>query len=116
MPVVDDISRLEHILDAARRAVQHAKGRKRYDLDKDDLLGLGIVHLLEIIGEAARGISEKMQEKYPEVEWRPMANMRNRLIHEYFDVNNDVVWETITRELPPLIVKIQRILKKETRS
>jgi uncharacterized protein with HEPN domain len=113
MPVVDDVSRLHHILDAAQRAVRHTKGKKRSDLEKDDLLGLAIIRLLEIIGEAAWGISDGLRARYPEIAWRQMSNMRNRLIHGYFDVNNDLVWETVTAELPPLIIQIKAVLKKE---
>ncbi|MDP2720107.1 MAG: DUF86 domain-containing protein [Dehalococcoidia bacterium] len=114
MPVIDDISRLQHILNAAQRAVRHAKGKKRSDLDKDDLLGLALIRLLEIIGEAAWGISENLRDRYPEIEWQQMANMRNRLIHGYFDVNNDLVWETVITELPMLIAQIHEVIKKES--
>ncbi len=115
MPVIDDISRLQHILDAAQRAVRHTKGRKRTDLDKDDLLGLALIRLLEIIGEAAWGISDTLRARYPEIAWRQMTNMRNRLIHGYFDVNNDLVWETVTTELPSLITQIKAVIKKESK-
>lgn len=114
MPVIDDISRLQYILDAAQRAVRHTKGKKRSDLDRDDLLGLALIRLLEISGEAAWGISEKLRDRYPEIEWRQMANMRNRLIHGNFEVNNDLVWETVITELPPLIARIKAVIKKES--
>jgi uncharacterized protein with HEPN domain len=115
MPVIDDASCLQHILEAAQKAVTYTKGRKRADLDDDELLGLGLIRLLEIIGAAAWGISEKLRNLYPEIAWRQMANMRNRLIHGYFDVNNDLVWETVTKELPPLITKIKAVIKKEAK-
>ncbi len=114
MPIIDDFPRLHHILDAAQRARGHLKGKKRADLDEDDLLGLGLIRLLEIIGEAAWGISEELRAKYPEIAWRQMSSMRNRLIHGYFDVNYDLVWETVMAELPPLMRQIKGVLKKET--
>jgi uncharacterized protein with HEPN domain len=113
--VIDDASRLQHILDAAQRAVHHTNNRKRPDLDTDELLGLALIRLLEIIGEAAWGISNSLRNKYPDIAWRQMSNMRNRLIHGYFDVNNDLVWETVTKELPPLIAQIKAVIKKETK-
>ena len=113
MPVIDDASRLQLILEAAQKAVRYTKNRKRNDLDTDELLGLGLIRLLEIIGEAAWGISDSLRNKHPEIAWRQMANMRNRLIHGYFDVNNDLVWETVTLELPPLIAQIKAVIKKE---
>jgi len=106
---------LQHILDAAQRAVRHTKSKKRSDLGKDDLFGLALIRLLEIIGEAAGGISDKLRAKYPEIAWRQMANMRHRLIHGYFDVNNDLVWETVISELPLLIVQIKSVIKKESK-
>ena len=115
MPIIDDISRLRHILEAAQKAVRYTKNRKRGELDADELLGLGLIRLLEIIGEAAWGVSEQLRDKYPGIAWRQMANMRNRLIHGYFDVNNDLVWETVTIELPPLIIQIKAVIKKETK-
>ena len=113
MPVIDDASRLQHIMEAAQKAVRHTKKRKRADLDTDELLGLALIRLLEIIGEAAWGTSESLRNRYPGIAWRQMSNMRNRLIHGYFDVNNDLVWETVTLELPPLIAQIKAIIKKE---
>jgi uncharacterized protein with HEPN domain len=59
------------------------------------------VRLLEIVGEAAWGTSEVFRSKYPEIPWRAMTGMRNRLIHGYFEVNLDVVWETVETQLPP---------------
>jgi uncharacterized protein with HEPN domain len=116
MPVIDDASRLQHLLEAAQKAVRYTKNRKRADLNSDELLGLGLIRLLEIIGEAAWGISDNIRSKYPEIAWRQMSDMRNRLIHGYFDVNNDLVWETVTLELPPLITQIKAVIKDEESS
>jgi uncharacterized protein with HEPN domain len=115
MSIIDDASRLQHILEAAQKAVRYTKNRQRADLDADELLGLGLIRLLEIIGEAAWGVSEQLRDKYPGIAWRQMAGMRNRLIHGYFDVNNDLVWETVTIELPPLITQIKSAIKKESK-
>lgn len=115
MPVVDDVSRLHHIIEAGNKAIEFTKGRKRSDLDTNAMLSLALVRLLEIIGEAAWGVSEGLRSKYPEIAWRQMTAMRNRLIHGYFDVNQDIVWETVTRELPLLINQLQKVLEKETK-
>lgn len=114
MPVVDDTSRLNHMIGAAEKALEFARGRTRTDLDQDSMLGLALVRLLEIIGEAAGGISDKMRLKYPHIPWRDTTSMRNRLIHGYFDVNQDVVWKTVTAELPPLVTQLQVVLEDET--
>ena len=90
-----DRLRLRHILDAALEAVGFAQGRRREDLDQDRMLSHSLVRLLEILGEAARGISEELQAAHPRIPWRKMSGMRDRLIHGYFDVSFDVVWKTV---------------------
>jgi uncharacterized protein with HEPN domain len=114
MTVIDDISRLHHILEATDNALLFINRKERSDLDTDKMLALALVRLLEIIGEAASGISEKTRLKYPEIRWLQMAAMRNRLIHGYFEVNLDIVWKTLTTELPPLAVQIRKVLENET--
>ena len=104
-----DIVRLEHILDAAREAVGFAQGQSRQALDADRKLSLAIIHLLEIVGEAAGGISQEFREMHPTVGWHKMIGMRNRLIHGYFDVNLDIVWNTVIKDLPELIKQVESI-------
>ena len=104
-----DTARLRHILDAAREAMAFVKGRSRSDLDADHMLSLALVRLLEVIGEAARGISREFREAHPELAWSKMAGMRDRLIHGYFDVNLDVVWKTVADDLPLLLVQLEKI-------
>lgn len=106
----DDSVRIRHILDAAREAVAFSQGRSREDLDTDRRLNLSLVRLLEIIGEAARGISSEFRETHPDLPWKSMIGMRDRLIHAYFDVNLDIVWETVTEDLPGLIAKLEKIV------
>jgi uncharacterized protein with HEPN domain len=116
MPAVDDISRIHHIIEASETAIEFTKGRKRSDLDSDIMLGLALVRLLEIVGEAAWGVSEGLRSRHPQIAWREMASMRNRLIHGYFDVNQDTVWQTVSTELQPLVGQLRELLHKETNS
>jgi len=109
MPVNDSL-RVRHIPDSAREAVALCRDRSRAELDNDRLLALGLTRLLEIIGEAARGVSPAFREKHPQIPWKEMAGMRDRLIHGYFDVNLNVVWQTVTTNLPSLIEKLERIV------
>ena len=111
----NDLVRLRHILDAAREAVNYSKNRTRRDVDENRLLNLSLVRLLEIIGEAAKGISPSLRTDHPEIAWDKMAGMRDRLIHGYFDVSLDVVWRTVTEDLPPLISQLERLLANELR-
>ena len=106
----DDNIRLHHILDSSREAVAFAKGHTRADLDTDRKLDLSLVRLLEIIGEAARGTSAEFRQEHPDLPWKSMIGMRDRLIHGYFDINLEVVWKTVTEDLPPLILQLAKIV------
>jgi len=109
----DDIACLHHILDAAEKAVSFVKGKARKDLDANEMLALSLVRLLEIIGEAANAVSPAFRDRFPHIPWRKMAGLRNRLIHGYFDVNLDIVWDTILEDLPPLIKDLKAITSTE---
>jgi uncharacterized protein with HEPN domain len=106
-----DRVRLLHILDAAREALAFTQRRSRQDLDRDRMLSLALVRLLEIIGEAARGVSQELRAAQPQVPWVKMAGMRDRLIHGYFDVNLDVVWATVQVDLPPLVEALGKLVQ-----
>jgi uncharacterized protein with HEPN domain len=110
----DDSVTINHILDAARKALQFVENRQREDLDKNEMLALSLVHLLEIIGEAANLISDDYRNKYPHIPWRKMIGLRNRLIHGYFDINLDIVWGTVRNDLPPLISDLENISTKRS--
>jgi len=109
----DDIACLHHILDAADKAIFFVKGKARKDLDTDEMLSLSLVRLLEIIGEAANGVSPAFRDRFPNIPWRKMTGLRNRLIHGYFDVNLDIVWDTILEDLPPLVKDLKAITSTE---
>lgn len=107
---INDSVRLKHIRDAAEEAVALCQGRTRQDLDTDRMLNLSLVRLLEIIGEAANGISDELKETHSHIPWHQMTSMRNRLIHGYFDVNLDVVWQTVKNDLPSLVQQVKNML------
>ncbi len=109
MPPSDQV-RLRHIVDAARRAMTFLEDRRRDDLGGDEMLGLALVRLLEVIGEAARGVSDRLRREHPEIAWSKMAGMRDRLIHGYFDIDFDIVWATVQEDLPRLIHQIEPLL------
>ncbi len=104
-----DFVRIRHMLDACREALGFARGKSRSDLDKDRMLVLSLVKEVEIIGEAASKVSPEIKSIYPGIPWSDMAFMRNRLIHAYFDVDLDVVWETLQKDLPDLMRKLEDI-------
>ncbi len=99
----DDLIRLRHRRDAAEKAVAYTRGRTRQDLDDDELLRLAVTKLVEIVGEAAKQISPATQTAHPEVQWSAAARMRDRLVHHYFDIDLDVLWDTTQSDLPDLL-------------
>ena len=101
---------LRHMLDHAREAHAMAAGRTRADLDSDRQLNLSLVRLLEVIGEAATRIPPEQRARLPDVPWSEIVRLRNRLIHGYDTVDFDIVWQIITRDLPPLIHALQQVV------
>ena len=99
----EDLIRLQHLRDAADKAIAFSQGRDRSDLDTDEMLRLALTKLVEIVGEAAKQVTPATQQMYPEVQWSASAKMRDRLVHHYFDIDLDVLWATIQDDLPPLL-------------
>jgi uncharacterized protein with HEPN domain len=106
----DDEIRLRHMLDAAREAMSFAQGRTRADLGSDRMLVLSLVKAIEIVGEAAYQIAETTREELPAVPWADIIGMRHRLVHVYFDINLDVLWQTVQDDLPALITLIEPLV------
>jgi uncharacterized protein with HEPN domain len=98
---------LQHIVEAIKKIRQYTEGITVDDFKKDALVQDGVVRQLEIIGEAARVMSEATKKKYPDIPWYNISGMRNRLIHEYFQVDIDAVWKTITEDLQVLLEKFE---------
>ena len=99
----DDEIRLTHLREAATTAIDFARGRARADLDTDEMLRLALTKLVEIVGEAAKGMSPQGRASLPGVPWSAAARMRDRLVHHYFDIDLDVLWVTIGEDLPALL-------------
>jgi uncharacterized protein with HEPN domain len=98
------------MLDAANEALEFVRGKQRSDLDTDRKLVLSLVKELEIIGEAAGKVSAEIRSQYGAIPWQDISGMRNRLIHAYFDVDLDVVWSTVSKDLPILKADLEKIL------
>ena len=98
------------MLDAAREAVSFAEKKVRTDLDDNRQLTLALLKSVEIIGEAASQISRKYQQEHADIPWAAIVGMRNRLIHGYFDIDLDRVWDTVVHDLPPLIMALEKLV------
>lgn len=108
----DDEARIRHMLDAARRAMELSENKKVGSLHAEDETALALARLLEILGEAAGKVTPELKDQHPQIPWRDIADTRNRVIHEYFDVDMKVV-ETIVRDdLPTLTRSLETILQR----
>lgn len=101
-----------HIRDAIEAIERYTENIDFKMLENDVMRQDAIVREFEILGEAAKNVSAKMRNAYNEVPWQKMSDMRNKLTHEYFDVDLDVVWKTIRDDLPELKKQIQKIIKE----
>ena len=108
-----DDSYLLDILIASKKAIAFIEGLAYQDFLNSELHQNAVIRPLEIIGEAARKISEGTKSLYPQIPWVQMIGMRNRLIHDYLDVDLLTVWDTIQEDLPPLISIIEPLVPPE---
>ena len=106
----DQRERLLDILEAIERAEKHAeKGRAVFE--RDELVQVWILHHLQIIGEAARSLEPEFQERFPEIPWGKIIGMRNVLVHHYFEIDTDIVWSVVEKDLPVLKRQVQELLR-----
>ncbi|AOS83899.1 hypothetical protein BIU88_06870 [Chlorobaculum limnaeum] len=105
------IDYLEDILDAMVKIEKFIADQSFYDFAQDDKSQFAVIRAFEIIGEASKKIPEHVKEKYRNVPWRVMAGMRDKLVHEYFGVDIEVVWKTATEDIKDLKPIIHGIIK-----
>ncbi len=109
----DDRVYLHHILDAIEQIEDYLEGVQVTNFLKNRLLQDGVVRQLEIIGEASRNLSDNTRSNIPDINWRQIIGLRNRLIHAYYQVNYHIVWEITQYDLPLLRDAITTILKQK---
>lgn len=107
---------LHHILDETSYLIGQTQGLSREQFMRDITLKRAFVRSIEIIGEASKQVPDNFKQKYSHVEWRAMAGMRDRLIHGYFGVDYDIVWDVVTNKVPALHQAIQEIIEAESSS
>lgn len=113
MPRRDDENRRRHMLDYSREAVAFVVGKTRTHLERERLLQLGIIRLVEIVGEAATRVSKETQDACPGIPRAQIVGTRNRLIHGYDFVDNEILWQTVHEDLPALIREIENVLSSD---
>ena len=108
-----DKNRLEHMLQAIERICRYTKGKNFEDFIADDMMYYAVVKNIEILGEASNMLTEEFRQAHPKTPWKQVNGMRNYIVHEYFQVDNNVVWDVITNDLPILEQQIKEYLNDE---
>ena len=103
---------IEDIISAMDKAMDFVKNMSYEEFTRDDKTVYAVVRAIEIIGEAVKNIPGNVRKNYPEIPWKDMAGMRNKVIHEYFGVKLNIVWRTVKEEIPPLKPLFEKILKE----
>lgn len=105
-----DKQRLEHIIAAIERIERYVKDKTFKDLLSDDMMFYAVVKNIEMMGEAANMLTLEFQNTHTETPWKMVKGMRNYIVHEYFQIDNVVVWDVVTKELKPLREQIEKYL------
>lgn len=105
-----DKARLQHIRDAIIEIESYIENIDFYDFMKNSMMRFACLKQIEIIGEASNQITKETRDNFSDIEWRQIIRMRNVLVHEYFGVDVNLVWEVIRKDLPRLKIRVMEIL------
>ncbi len=111
----DDHDLLGDIREAIRRARRYTEGQNYEQFLADTKTQDAVIRALEILGEATKKLSPSLRETHPEIPWKSMAGVRDKLIHDYFGVNVDIVWEIVRDQLPALAEQVEAALDNQIR-
>ena len=106
----DDKTRIIHMIESAQSAQEFIADKSFADLRENKQLAFAVIRALEILGEAAAQTSKELRDSYPDIQWRDIISMRNKLIHAYFDINYEIVWSAMKEDIPQLLSQLQKIL------
>ena len=106
----DDRERVRHILEAIERIERYAI-RGEVAFRRDELIQTWMIQNIQVIGEAARALSPELQDRHRDVPWTDIIGMRHVLVHDYFDIDLDIVWRVVERDIPHLKRQVQAILQ-----
>lgn len=104
------------MLDETNYLIEHSRGLSRELFVEDETLKRAYVRSIEIIGEASKKLPEQMKREHSQIEWRRIRGMRDKLIHGYFGIDYDLVWDVIVNEIPMLNREIKRVIQEERES
>ncbi|MYE27773.1 MAG: DUF86 domain-containing protein [Chloroflexi bacterium] len=106
---------LLHMRDAAYMVLEVAQDRNRADLDGDIHFQLALVKAVELVGESAYQVSKRLRAESPHIPWQDIVDMRHVLVHNYWRVEMDVVWDTVKNDIPSLITQLQQLIDSEAK-
>ena len=106
-----DRERLQHMIEAIDRIMRYTDNKSYEDLVNDDMMYYAVVKNIEIIGEAANMLTNDFQDIHPETPWKMVKGMRNYIVHEYFQIDDVVVWDVVTNNLNPLRDQLEDYLE-----
>lgn len=109
----DDKVYVGHMLDMAQKALLIAGGKGRAEFDRDEVLQLALTHLLQVIGEAAARVSAEFKAAHRGIPWEAIVGMRHKVVHDYLSVDHEIVWDTVTGDLGPLVAQLQKLVPQD---
>ena len=104
---------LQDVVEAINRIELYIQDTTRLQFEIDQMRFDAVVRNLEVIGEAIKRVPDSIRENYPSIAWRKIAGLRDRLIHAYFDVDIEIIWDIVQSELPTLKSEIQQIINEQ---
>ena len=105
----DDSVYLGHMLDAARKIAARTGGKTRAEYDASEDFQIVLAYLIQTIGEAASRVSAEARDQHPQILWKQIVGMRNRIVHDYMNIDADIVWEVATANIPTLITQLESL-------
>lgn len=103
---------LEDILESLDKINRYTENINKEQFEKDDMIMDAVVRNLEIIGEATNRLSEELKNQYTDVNWVQIKGLRNRIVHEYFGISNNIIWEIVKKDIPVLKIHLLMILNQ----
>ena len=108
----DDRWRVQHMIEAATQALDFVRGHTRSSFEASPMLRFALMRAVEVVGEAASRVSEEGRAECPAIPWAQIVGMRNRLVHAYFEINEDILWDTVQLALPPLLQQLEAAIAR----